>query len=172
MLIIPYAFEAFIFSNHFNGRIRSVDVQFHLLLALTIYGCVIFCTLESLYQREVLFTYGRVLFTALQGTWFLQIAFALYLPFNIPALKWNVEDSTQVPNVTFFYCMHFFVLFILLFVELWLVNVIYWKRCWPPSPSPLSLRPKRYVIDVEKESNVDDDDDDENLDLIIYQKEF
>lgn len=52
------------------------------------------------------------MFTFLQGTWFYQVAFALYHP----TYQWDTSDDRLTANITFIYAMHFFavVTFILL----------------------------------------------------------
>jgi hypothetical protein len=113
--------EGLIFSNHFYGR-GEVDVQLHIMHALTIFMIAFFCTLEAFNEHQVLFTYGRVLFTFLQGTWFLQIAITLYHP----VLGWDLahHDHELVPNVTFVYSLHFFAILVGLLVELAIVRAI------------------------------------------------
>lgn len=132
MLIMAFGFEAFIFSNHFGGREpNSVDTNLHIHLAVAVYGVVLFCILEAYNERQVLFSYGRCLFTALLGTWFFQIAIALYLPFqSISFLRWPTNNPVMIPEVTFYFCIHFFVIFVLLFAELWVVQTFFGKnRC-------------------------------------------
>ena len=130
MLIMSYSFEAFIFSNHFNGRMNhSIDVALHTHLAFAVYGCALFCILEAYDEHQVLFTYGRCLFTALQGSWFFQIAASLYLPFqSISFLRWDVNNLDLVPEVTTYFCIHFFFIFTFLFAQMCIVQVIYRRR--------------------------------------------
>ena len=60
-------------------------------------------------------TYGRILFTFLQGTWFYQLAFTLYHP----KYRWDTSDSRLTANVTFHYCIHFFVVVSLMLLCHW-----------------------------------------------------
>jgi hypothetical protein len=69
--IVAFAIEAFLFAYHLHGR-EPVEVYLHIFLVYAIFGCVIFCCLEAYNEKEILFTYGRIAFTLLQGTWFYQ----------------------------------------------------------------------------------------------------
>lgn len=63
---IAFAIEAFIFANHLHGR-SALDTHLHTLFVYAIYGCFITTLLEALQPQQILFTYGRILFTILQG---------------------------------------------------------------------------------------------------------
>lgn len=52
MLIMEFGVEAFVFSNHFHGRI-NIDVQLHILLAFTIISCLMFSILEAYNDKQV-----------------------------------------------------------------------------------------------------------------------
>lgn len=94
------------FSFHFHGR-GNIDVQLHILQTAAIYCSLIFCILEAVNDRQVLYAYGRALFVAVQGSWFYQNAFALYYPYSWPDLKWDLHDHRLIANVTFYFCKHF-----------------------------------------------------------------
>lgn len=53
MLMMEFGVEAFVFSNHFRGR-NQVDEHFHVLLATTIMGCLLFTILEAFNNRQVI----------------------------------------------------------------------------------------------------------------------
>lgn len=53
LLLIEFGVEAFVFSNHFHGR-NKVDEHFHVLLAMTILCCLLFCILECFNDRQVI----------------------------------------------------------------------------------------------------------------------
>ncbi len=67
MGIIAFSVEAFLFANHLHSR-HALDIHLHQLLVLAIYGCVLASCLEAYDTNQVLFTYGRILFTLLQGS--------------------------------------------------------------------------------------------------------
>lgn len=128
MLIITFATEGFMFYFHLTSR-TSVDVQFHVMQTLSIFGCVLFSALECVNDRQVLFSLGRCLFVALQGSWFVQIAFALYYPLEWPPLKWNLHELKLIPNVTFYFCLHFLgVLVAIMLVFLFIQSVVEKKK--------------------------------------------
>ncbi len=66
MGIIAFSVEAFLFANHLHSR-HALDIHLHQLLVLAIYGCVLSSCLEAYKPNQVLFTYGRIIFTLLQG---------------------------------------------------------------------------------------------------------
>lgn len=70
--ILSFAIEAFLFAFHLHAK-APVEVLLHVLLVYAIVGCVLFCALEAYDDTQILFTYGRILFTLLQGTWFYQV---------------------------------------------------------------------------------------------------
>lgn len=69
---LAFAVEAFLFSFHLHAK-EVVEVNLHILLIYAIMGCVISSLLEAFNDREILFTYGRIAFTLVQGTWFYQV---------------------------------------------------------------------------------------------------
>ena len=70
--VLSFAIEAFLFAFHLHGK-EPVEVYLHVLLVYAILGCVLFCALECWNDQNILFTYGRIVFTLLQGTWFYQV---------------------------------------------------------------------------------------------------
>ena len=48
--------------------------------------------LETYNPKEILFTYGRILCTILQASWFIEIAFVVFTPDDRPDLKWDYHD--------------------------------------------------------------------------------
>ena len=61
-----FALEGFLFVNHLHAR-EPLDVHIHSLLVYAIAGCVIFICLEFSNPNQILFTYGRITCTMLQG---------------------------------------------------------------------------------------------------------
>lgn len=106
LFILSFGVEAFMFSFHFHGR-GNIDVQLHVLQTVSIYMCLLFSILEAVNERQVLYTYGRCLFTGLQGSWFFQTAFTLYYPYSWPPFRWDLHDHKLIANVTFQFCAHF-----------------------------------------------------------------
>lgn len=64
--VLAFGLEAFIFANHLHGR-SMLDSAIHIYLVYSIYGCVLFSIAEVVNSRQILLTYGRILFTILQG---------------------------------------------------------------------------------------------------------
>jgi hypothetical protein len=70
--IMAYSIEAFLFAFHLHGR-EIVGIHVHLLLVYAIVGCVIMHCLEAYDDKQILFTYGKIMFMTLQGTWIFQV---------------------------------------------------------------------------------------------------
>lgn len=70
--ILAFAVEGFLFAFHLHAK-APVEIYLHVLLVYAIVGCVVFCALEAYDGQQVLFTYGRIMFTLFQGTWFYQV---------------------------------------------------------------------------------------------------
>lgn len=64
--VLAFGLEAFIFANHLHGR-SMLDSAIHIYLVYSIYGCVLCSLAELVNSRQIIFTYGRILFTILQG---------------------------------------------------------------------------------------------------------
>lgn len=122
--LMAYLMEAFLFAFHLHSR-APLDIRIHVLLVYAIIGCVVFCALELARPDQILFTYGRILFTCLQGTWFWQAGFILYPPIDRPPFVWDRCDHEQVMTVTMMFCWHLILIFIGLFVQLWFINTVY-----------------------------------------------
>jgi len=84
--------EAFIFAYHLHGK-DPLDVHMHVLLIYVILGCFLFGCLEIYNPNEILFTYGRILCTLWQATWFVEIGFVIFTPDDRPDLRtWDAYD--------------------------------------------------------------------------------
>lgn len=121
MGIMAFSVEAFLFAFHLHGR-DPLDVYIHVLLVYAIVGCIIFACLEAYNPKQVLFTYGRILFTILQGTWFYQVGFMLYPPTDNPAFHWDLNKHTNIMIATVSYCWHVMLIILALFIQLWVVK--------------------------------------------------
>ena len=103
-LAMAYFMEAMLFSFHLMGR-DVIDTTFHTLLVHTIHGCAVLSLAEMLFRNQVLAALGRALFTTLQGTWFIQIAFILYSPYD-DHVSWDPEDHRNVMLIACIYALH------------------------------------------------------------------
>lgn len=122
--LIAFMIEAFLFAFHLHSR-APLDIRIHVLLVYAIFGCAIFCALEMIWPHQVLLTYGRILFTCLQGTWFWQAGFILYPPVDSPAFIWDRCNHEQVMTVTMMFCWHLILILIGLLIQLWFIAFIY-----------------------------------------------
>lgn len=122
--IFAFAIEAILFQFHLHGR-DQLDIQLHTLLVLAIYGCVFSCILEYMNPHNVLYTYSRILFTFLQGTWFCQAGFILYPPWKFLENRWNAENHQHIMFITTSFMWHFFFILITLFIQYLILNRFY-----------------------------------------------
>lgn len=116
MLCLAFSVEGLLFYFHLSGR-SEVDVQVHKLLILTIFGNIISTLMELKYRTNVVLALTRALCLILQGTWFFQIAFVLYSPYDTednwemvrtqPATKFEIEHlHDELMFVTCAYAWH------------------------------------------------------------------
>lgn len=124
MGIMAFSVEAFLFAFHLHGK-EPVDAFVHILLVYSVIGCIIFTTLEAYNPKQVLFTYGRTLFTILQGTWFYQVGFMLYPPTDDPSFQWDLSNHRNMMIVTACFCWHVMIIIIGLFCQLWFVKKVF-----------------------------------------------
>lgn len=122
--IMAFSIEAFLFAFHLHSR-APLDIRLHVLLVYAIFGCVLFAVLEIIRPQQVLFTYGRIACTCLQGTWFCQAGFILYPPFDWSIFIWDRCDHEQVMTATMMFCWHFILIFIGLLIQLWFIERLF-----------------------------------------------
>ena len=121
---IAFGAEAYLFAFHLHGK-DPLEVHIHVLLVYSILGCVLCGLFEMIYQDQVLFTYGRILFTVLQGTWFFQIGFVLYPPTDAPSWQWNPYEHDQIMAITMSFIWHIFIIMTFLLVQMWIIKRMY-----------------------------------------------
>lgn len=69
---LAFFIEGFLFNSHLHGK-EPIEQYVHVLLVYAIIGCFLFGMLEFFDPKQVLYTYGRTMFTILQGTWFFHV---------------------------------------------------------------------------------------------------
>ncbi len=171
--------EGFLFNSHLHGK-EIVEVYVHVLLVWSIAICFIFACLEYHSKRNVLFTYGRCLFTILQGTWFYQVGFMLYPPFDW-FWQWDLSDHDSIMNIAVAFCWHIMLISIGLLLQLHIVKKMILNKS-SSSASKLNTWMNDLIrIDKLKENNFDihytilnnqnyhdynnDDDDDDDVSM-------
>lgn len=122
--LIAYLIEAFLFAFHLHSR-APMDIHLHILLVYAIIGCCLSICFEIYNPKQVMFTYARILFTMLQGTWFWQTGFVLYPPLDVDFLKWNRCDHIQIMTITNLFCLHVLLISIALLIQLCLLDRYY-----------------------------------------------
>jgi hypothetical protein len=94
--VFGFLIESLLFTFHLHGR-SLIDIHVHTLLLFSIVGCILFICLEIYDETQILFTYGRILCTLLQGLWFCQVGFILYTPKSLTMFmiyhKFNFNDE-------------------------------------------------------------------------------
>jgi hypothetical protein len=122
--ILAFTVEGFLFAFHLHSR-APLDIHLHVLLVYAILGCVISCCLEFYKPEQILFTYARILFTMLQGTWFWQAGFILYPPTDDELFRWDRCSHEQVMTATMSFCWHALLIAAALLVQLITVGWLY-----------------------------------------------
>lgn len=122
--ILAFGVEAYLFAFHLHGK-DALEVHIHVLLVYAIVGCAFFCCLEWYNPNEILFTYGRILCTLLQGTWFFQIGFVLYPPTDAPEWKWDPTSHHDIMIITMAFCWHIMLIMVGLLIQMSIVKRIY-----------------------------------------------
>jgi hypothetical protein len=165
--MMAFSVEALLFGFHLHGR-DQIDVQLHVLLEITILMCIFCCILEYINQNNILFTYGRIIFVMLQGTWFWEIGFILYPPFDSLANIWEPNNHQHLMFIVMSYAWHFLLISGSLCVQLLVVNKYYSNR-----RLDLSVENKLLAVNDDYNSNneanglretrlsIDSDDDSE-----------
>ena len=122
--IIAFGVEGLLFQFHLHGR-DDLDIHIHVLLVIAIYGCVVCCIVEFANPHNIIFTYGRIAFTFLQGTWFYQAGFILYPPFKFLENRWDSTNHMHIMFITMSYIWHFLFIFIALLLQFIILNHFY-----------------------------------------------
>ena len=91
----------------------------HTLLVYAILGCLVFAAMECYNPHQILFTYGRVLFLILQGTWFLEVGFVLYPLDGI--VKWT-DDMNDIMWLTQSFVWHIVFIMAFLSIQYWVIK--------------------------------------------------
>ena len=128
-LALSYFIEGFLFTFHLHGH-SSVDVQTHILLIIAIGGCVLFTLLEMGDRCQILYKYGRILFTCLQGTWFVHIAFILNPPSSSKSFEWIPEAQGNLVALASLFSWHILLISVFLLVELFTFKILVGKRAF------------------------------------------
>lgn len=96
--------EFILFKFHLHGR-TDLDVLLHTLLLYAIAASVISVVLELNYRNSLICALSRSYFTMLQGTWFWQVGWILYPPFE-NSFHWDENDHSQMMIATMIFAWH------------------------------------------------------------------
>lgn len=102
--IAAFIVEGILFSFHLHTK-EPANTYLHVLLVISVVGCVIFTLLEACYVECILFVYGRILFVGMQGIWLVAIGFIVD-PI-IPGINVNMETLAPVKMFSTYYCWFF-----------------------------------------------------------------
>jgi hypothetical protein len=122
--VMAFCVEGLLFGFHLGGR-DHIDVQLHVLLVITIGMCIFCCVLEYMNPTNILFTYGRIIFTFIQGTWFWEIGFILYPPYDSLKNIWDPTNHQHIMFIVMSYVWHFLLISISLCVQLLVMHWYY-----------------------------------------------
>ena len=122
--ILSFTLYDLILFNHLHDR-EPVDVKLHFLFACCIFMIIVFAVLEFYNPKQVLFTYGRVLFFTLQGVWLIQIAYIKFPPEGYKI--WDMTSHDSIMSAINRFCTLVLVLSTCLIIQLWIIKFIYNK---------------------------------------------
>ena len=103
-MLLALMAEGLLFKFHLHGR-TDLDVLVHTLLLYGIAANMVSVMVEMRYRHNVLSPLTRAYFLLLQGTWFWQVGWILYPPFDSSA-HWDEEDHEQMMIATMMFAWH------------------------------------------------------------------
>jgi hypothetical protein len=117
---LSFAFLAFLLALH-KDDMRPVIIHVHRLLGMSALICAIFILLEASFQNQHLFTYGRIVFVFLQGSWI-----TLAGKMASPEQRLFDLDSAELPMfVNVYFSWNIILILIALVAEYFLLKWIY-----------------------------------------------
>lgn len=122
--ILTFILYDLILFNHLHGR-EPLDVKLHFLFACCIFMIIVFAVLEFYNPKQVLFTYGRVLFYTFQGVWLIQIGYIMYPPEGYKI--WDMASHDSIMSATNRFCSLILVLSTCFIIQVWIIKFIYNK---------------------------------------------
>ena len=125
-----FALETFLFEFYIEIK-EPFDIDSYILLVVTVTCCIYFILCEINYPDQIIFTYGRILFTIVQGTWFYQMGFAASL------------HLTSVKSLYEIYMWHLILTFMFLMIVVEIFEMIFKCRIYD------------FIEDIEKQAQFD-----------------
>lgn len=96
--------ELVLFKFHLHGR-TDLDVLLHTLLIYVIGASVVAVLLEMKYRNSLPCALSRSYITLLHGSWFWQVGWILYPPFN-SSYHWEEDNHDQMMIATMIFAWH------------------------------------------------------------------
>ena len=124
VFILSFILYDLILFNHLHDR-EALDVKLHFLFACCIFMIIVFAVLEFYNPKQVLFTYGRVLFFTFQGVWLIQIGYIMYPPEGYKI--WDMTSHDSIMSATIRFCTLVLVLSTCLIIQVRIIQFIYNK---------------------------------------------
>ena len=163
--------EWILFSHHLHGR-AVLDIVLHTLLLYVVAGTVLTIILEYKFDRSLVASLATTYLLFVQGIWFFQVGFILYIPMRWTAwLLYELNESDQVTMATTIFAWHLggsFVLIALLFVFTrylcqFMCQPTNWEKLWDVqlmSSSSNFSSVKAYSLhrdsDMDEDNNADE----------------
>jgi hypothetical protein len=122
VFILSFSLNDLVLFNHLHGR-EPVDVKLHFLFACCMFTTIVFAILEFYNPKQIIFTYGRVLFFTMQGVWLNQIAYIMYPPEGYE--KWDLNSHDSIMRAINRFCTLIIVLCCCLIIQAMVIKFIY-----------------------------------------------
>ncbi|KAJ8402158.1 hypothetical protein AAFF_G00370230 [Aldrovandia affinis] len=114
--------EGFLFYFHVHSR-PPLDVHIHSLLLVAVFGGAASTFLEVFMRDNPVLELLRSSLAILQGSWFYQIGFVLYLS----GPKWDETLHDNIMFITMCYCWHYAVALLVVGINYTLVCIFVWR---------------------------------------------
>ena len=104
-LLMGLFVELLLFRYHLHGR-PEMDTELHTLLTYSIGLSMVAVAMEMHHQTSALCMLARSFCSLLQGSWFWQIAFVLYPPYNSGKTTWDMSSHDQMMQIAAMFAGH------------------------------------------------------------------
>ena len=167
---VAFWIEGMLFYFHTGGQ-EHIKVQAHFILTLIIFFCVLMALLRMIESSNTFINIGLACGVLLQGTWFIQVAFALFPPNGKPWAERSAdegdiqdEEHSSYHNAIMFLsaCFAWHVMCILIFALLsWAILscVIHSRAAFPRHTLHLKRNPNLEWMDNEEAKLISVDSD-------------
>ncbi|ELT98121.1 hypothetical protein CAPTEDRAFT_128578 [Capitella teleta] len=137
-MTLAFLIEGLLFKFHLHGR-DEMDVLLHTLLLYAVFGTLLCCLLEMKFRQSAMVSLARTFFVALQGSWFWQIGFVLYNPFEGHG-DWDHDNHDQMMVITMMFAWHIAAILLLMLAVGGVIGWAFFRKTDQTSYDPMNLQ--------------------------------